>query len=195
MYAYNDDGICICARCGCVLTSNNDSRDHFIPKSFYSNRNIDSRQRLTDSENIVHLCKTCNNGIGNTAKGPDWYKHLSDIDKDALYETIHKFILHPEKSDSGIKEIQRYVKAYGSYNLRKSQIEGECCTEPNGVENNIKQEQVSYVENKINNITKDLSLHTILESMVKIIGIGSSIKVGEYMLNITDNGLELDLAY
>lgn len=116
MYAYNDNREVICARCGKIINSSNASKDHFIPKSFYNNSLTTSSKHLTESENIVYICKDCNNSVGNIVKSPRWYQHLTSDNINALYHTVRKFLNHPGKSDVGSEAIDRYIEILYSYN-------------------------------------------------------------------------------
>lgn len=164
MYAYGEGNICVCAKCGCSLVSSKDSKDHFIPKSFYGNNLVSSDVQIKESENIVHICKSCNNSIGNSPKSPEWYTYLSDTDKEILYNTITRFINHPNKTAIGIDKVNFYKEVL---NFRK-----------------------------VKNVRKhDFSLQDIFKSIISAAGVGSQIKMGSYIINITDNGFELDMVY
>lgn len=119
MYAYNDNKEIICARCGKIINSSNASKDHFIPKSFYNNNLTTQSKHLTESENIVYICKCCNNSVGNTVKSPKWYQYLTSENINVLYHTIRKFLNHPGKSDIGNEAVDRYIEILYSYNKSK----------------------------------------------------------------------------
>lgn len=163
MYAYDDNREVICARCGKVINSSNASKDHFIPKSFYHNELTTQSKHLTESENIVYICKDCNNSVGNTVKSPKWYKHLTSENINVLYNTVRKFLNHPGKSDIGSEAIDRYIEILNSYNKSKDS-------------------------------SRNVSLETILGTLIKVSPIGKNIDLGDYIITITESGYNVRYA-
>lgn len=163
MYAYSNGKEVICARCGKIINSSNASKDHFIPKSFYNNSLTISPKHLTESENIVYICKDCNSSVGNAVKSPKWYQYLTSEDINALYQTVRKFLNHPGKSDVGNAAIDRYIEILHSYNKSKE---------------------------KNNNV----SLETILSTLIKVSPVGKAIDLGDYIITVTESGYNVRYA-